>query len=179
MSSAKQLTPILMAMCLSITSTTIDMAGATTVSVQAFTSNSIDDRTIPPGTTPPTKLPAPLFTYMKQSDTSILKVTYQDAIWSGSPGAPVCEYQLRLDDTSSEPGNRFSAPILVVSGGIYGTKFSSAGVFAGLTAGPHEISIWLSAGSTNVEFRCAQNYGGRTTTIIVEEIEPLIPAANQ
>ncbi len=128
MSSAKQLTPILMAVCLSITSTTIDMAGATTVSVQAFTSNSIDDRTIPPGTTPPTKLPAPLFTYMKQSDTSILKVTYQDAIWSSSPGAPVCEYQLRLDDTSSEPGNRFSAPILVVSGGIYGTKFEILGV---------------------------------------------------
>jgi hypothetical protein len=184
-SNSKRLLQVVLAICLFIAADQAEAAHrpkpGQVVSVQVFTSNSIDDRSVPGGTTITTKLPAPLFTYTKQRETSVLKVTYQDTLGSSSqsgPGTP-CYYQLRIDDTSSQPGDLFSAPILIVYGNIF-SSFSSTGVFTGLPAGPHELSIWLSVLATGPSTECIQNVVGRSvggsataTAVIVEEVEPL------
>ena len=175
MSNSKRLMQVLLVGCLLIAAATgaaadDDKRGrgrGQVVSVQVFTSQSSNSLGIPPTET---KLLAPLFTYTKQSPISVLKVTYEDQISAGF----VCAFQIRIDDTSSQPGNAFSAPILIVSQGASGTRFSSAGAFTGLPAGPHELSIWFVP-ITNVLPGCTQNSGRLTTTVIVEELEPLIP----
>ncbi len=134
----------------------------TLINFQVFTASFIDETL---GSLTPMKLASPLFIYVKQSGTSILKVIYQDTVANSGVPKSTCQYQLRIDDTSSVPNNISSTPLLVVSN-IVNTSLSSAGIFQGLAEGPHQISIWMRSVEAT---QCIRNSGGFNTTIIVEE----------
>ena len=145
------------------------------INMQVFVSNNIDETL---GNGSMTKLPSPLWTYNKISSTSTLRINYQDSVTHKGLDEGTCQWQLRVDDQPSphplcDPLNpgiaclSFTTPLIVASN-VTSISLDSSGLFRGLAAGDHEISIYQrSAGAT----RCIRNSGGFTTTVTVEEIE--------
>lgn len=127
----------------------------------AFTDTTLGTSTFAP-------LPSPQFTYTKLSNTSVLKLTYQDTLSGNGPATGwVCNYQARVDGNTGDPGTSFTPPILTANAS-FTNSYSSAGIFSGLPSGDQRISIW----QRNVAAaQCIRNSGGYITTVIVEEFE--------
>jgi hypothetical protein len=162
----------------STSSTTASMASpgsGTIINMQVFVSNDIDETL---GNGLMIKLSSPHWTYSKISSTSMLKITYQDAVTHKGIDEGTCQWQLRVDDQPSphplcDPLNPGIACLslttpLIVASNVTSISLNSSGLFRGLTAGDHEISIYQrSVGAT----QCIRNSGGFTTTVTIEEIE--------
>jgi hypothetical protein len=145
------------------------------INMQVFVSNNIDETL---GSGLMTKLPSPLWTYHKISSTSTLRINYQESVTHKGVDAGTCQWQIRVDDEQSPhplcdplyPSiacMSLTTPLIVVSN-VANISLNSSGLFRGLAAGDHEISIYQrSAGAT----QCVRNSGGFTTTVTVEEIE--------
>jgi hypothetical protein len=143
--------------------------------MQVFVSNDIDETL---GSGLMTKLSAPIWTYNKISSTSTLRINYQDSVTHKGIDEGTCQWQIRVDDQQSphplcDPLNpgiacmSLTTPLIVVSN-VTSISLNSSGLFRGLAAGDHEISIsQRSVGAS----QCVRNSGGFTTTMTVEEIE--------
>jgi len=134
---------------------------ATLLNTVVFTAEFIDNTL---GTSTFAPLPSPQFTYTKLSDTSVLKLTYQDTLSGSGPATGwVCNYQARVDGNTGDPGTDSTPPILTTSTS-FTNSYGSAGIFSGLPSGDHQISIWQrNVGAT----QCVRNSGGYVTTVIV------------
>jgi hypothetical protein len=147
----------------------------TIINMQVFVSNNIDETL---GNGMMTKLSTPVWTYNKISSTSTLRINYQDSVTNKGMDEGTCQWQIRVDDQPSphplcDPLNpgiacmSLTSPLIVVSN-VTSISLNSSGLFRGLIAGDHEISIYQrSVGAT----QCIRNSGGFTTTVTVEEIE--------
>ena len=145
------------------------LVNATLLQFQVFSASLIDTTL---GTSDFAPLPSPQFTYTKLSNTSVLKLTYQDTLSGNGPATGwVCNYQARVDGNTGDPGTGFTPPILTTSAS-FTNSYSSAGMFSALPSGDHVISIWQRNVAAN---QCIRNSGGYLTTIIVEEFEPTPP----
>jgi hypothetical protein len=145
------------------------------IKMQVFVSNDIDE-TLGNGTI--AKLPSPVWTYNKISSTSTLRINYQESVTHKGVDAGTCQWQIRVDDQQSPHPQcdllypsvycmYFNTPLIVASN-VTSLSLNSSGLFRGLAAGDHEISIYQrSVGAT----QCVRNSGGFTTTVTVEEIE--------
>lgn len=145
------------------------------INMQVFVSNDIDETL---GNGSMTKLSAPLWTYNKISSTSTLRINYQDTVTHQGLDEGTCQWQIRIDDQPSphpfcdplSPGiacMSLTTPLIVASN-VTSISLDSSGLFRGLPAGDHQISIYQrNIGAT----RCVRNSGGFTTTVTVEEIE--------
>jgi hypothetical protein len=145
------------------------------INMQVFASNEIDE-TLGDGLM--NKLSTPLWTYHKISSTSTLRIMYQDSVTHKGIEEGTCQWQIRVDGQQSlhplcdplYPSAAcmyFNTPLIVASN-VTSLSLNSSGLFRGLAAGDHEISIYQrSVGAT----RCVRNSGGFTTTVMVEEIE--------
>lgn len=145
------------------------------INMQVFVSNEIDE-TLGDGLM--TKLSSLIWTYSKVSGTSTLRITYQDSVTHKGLDEGTCQWQVRVDDQQSphplcDPLNPdivclYLTTPLIVASNVTNISLNSSGLFRGLAAGDHEISIYQrSVGAT----RCVRNSGGFTTTVMVEEIE--------
>lgn len=147
----------------------------TILNIKVLVSNNIDETL---GSSSMTKLPAPTWTYHKISSTSTLRISYQESVTHRGLEEGACQWQIRVDDQQSlhpkcDPLSPsvyclyFNAPLILASN-VTSLSLSSSGLFRGLAAGDHEISIY----QRNVQAtRCIRNSGGFTTTVTVEEIE--------
>ena len=164
-------------LCQSMGAQTQSVSGAhQQINLEVFTSDTIDETL---GSTAWQRLPAPCgldcgsptFIYNKVSQQSILKITYQDNVRA----AGLCNYQVRVDDQPSIPGDDSSGPILIVSNfgttGQSSTSTSSTGIFTGIDQGPHVLSFWHRQVAA---IECARNNGGFTTSVLVEELTPVV-----
>lgn len=145
------------------------------INIQVFVSNNIDE-TLGSGLL--TKLPAPTWTYHKISSTSTLRINYQESVTHKGVEEGACQWQIRVDDQQSPHPQcdplypsvyclYLNAPLIVASN-VTSLSLNSSGIFRGLAAGDHEISIYQRSVEAT---RCIRNSGGFTTTVTVEEIE--------
>jgi hypothetical protein len=160
------------------TLSTASIAGpgsGTIINMQVFISNDIDE-TLGNGSI--TKLASPVWTYNKISNTSTLRINYQEVVTHTGQDAGTCQWQIRVDGQQSphllcdplNPGIAclYLTPPLIVVSNVANISLNTSGLFRGLAAGDHEISIYQrSVGAT----QCIRNSGGSTTTVTVEEIE--------
>ncbi len=148
-----------------VVATTAAPGSGAIVNCQTFTATDIDETL---GTCVMTELSAPVFSYQKMSDTSTLKVTYQDTVGNSGMNASTCQYQIRVDGNQSDPASLWPTPPLLVVSNMRNISLSSTGFFKNLPAGAHRVSIFQSQVSAT---QCIRNSGGFMTTIIVEEME--------
>lgn len=93
-------------------------------------------------------------TYSKSLDASSLLVTFNGRVSADSVTGTGAVFELRVDDSPAGAG-RARVNIRAAEIGGSGIQASMSGIFRGLSAGNHTISIWVKAasGSTGTKAR--------------------------
>ena len=130
---------------------------------QVFTSNATTNNL---GTSNWAKLDGPQWTYTKLSATSDLVITYQDTLYHNGASDSWSQYQLRVNDLSSVAGS--DAALLISNTPSRMGSYGATGVWSGVPKGEAHLSIWHCQYNCSL---CLQNYGPRTTSVIVMEIQ--------
>ncbi|MEN8230770.1 MAG: collagen-like protein [Bacteroidota bacterium] len=85
--------------------------------------------------------------FSKENDGSFIEATFNGRIAvTGSFGGSGARFELRIDDVPSSVG-RARASLKASEGGNDGITVSITGIFTGLTAGTHTVSMWVAGTS--------------------------------
>lgn len=108
-------------------------------------------------------------TFNKLEDVSTIEATFNGRIRAASATGSGLVFELRIDDTATTNG-RARASLKASETGIEGVQSSITGIFTGLSAGSHTVSLWVRASAGTAVDAMYDPGCWSTDVVIVKEI---------
>jgi hypothetical protein len=106
--------------------------------------------------------------FTKTLASTAVKLSFVANVTTQGVAGATCLWQLRVDGVNSQGGTLQSDGTALPSAATVTVPISLGGVFEGLTAATHTLSLWVESNSAGAT--CSQNGGGYVESIVVEEV---------